>query len=181
MKKIITLLTFSLIIICSCKQTVDKTEYDSQVKIKDSLQLLVKNQQIQIDTLQKKLDSINTQIILARKAAPLNDFAFSKIALALMREMSKRNLKEGFVQKNPKLGREVLMYSFDQSGYNYQATLHKIAETGFTPNERQYVAICIAPIADKKTKEQFKDVYSGQELKDVTRIYEIFKNINENN
>ena len=181
MKKNITVLILSLFIICSCKQTVDKKEHDFQIKINDSLQLIIKNQQTQIDTLSYKLESITTQIIFAKKAAPLTEYAFTKIINAMMRELSKRNLKEGFANENPKLARDVLIYSFDVCGYNYKATLHQVAQTGFTQNESGYVLICMLPTTDKKTKEEFKNVFQGQELEDVTKIFEIFKNINDNN
>jgi len=179
MKKFIMTTVLFLFILCSCKQTIDKKEYDLQVKIKDSLQMAIKTQQIQIDIFRKILDSITTTVLLNRKAAPLTDYAFTNISNACYREMAKNNIKQGS-KKNLKFAKEILIAAFDQCGYNYQATLHKIAQTGFTPHERQFVVLCLMPIADMKSISKYSEVFQGQELKDVTRISEMVTNADRN-
>ncbi|MEI6487836.1 MAG: hypothetical protein WCP52_02670 [Bacteroidota bacterium] len=171
--KIAFLISFAL---CSCNPTVDKKQYDLQVKFKDSLITVIKNQKTQIDSLNFKLDFKKSQIILESKAAPMTAYAFTNISNAILREYFKRNMKEGDGLKYPLLMKEVLINAFDASGYNYHATLHKLAQVGFTPNERAYVEIIIMPILSKK-KEQYKEIYQGQELEDVIKILQIFKSI----
>lgn len=106
--------------------------------------------------------------------APMIDYYFEKILATFESIAAQENITLPI--KDPLIQKKFLTIAFSKNGYSYSKTLHKVAEFGFTLEQRQLVQILLAPIVDLESEKEIPTIYSGQELTDVMQIVQIVKN-----
>jgi hypothetical protein len=104
-------------------------------------------------------------------AAPLNSIIFTKITnTANSIALSNGNQ---YSKTNPILKKEILAKAFIKNGYNYSNTLHKVAESGFSIYDYNYILILLSPSTDLPSNITREEIYTEQELADVNQIKKI--------
>lgn len=106
--------------------------------------------------------------------APIIEYYFVKILATFESIVAQENL--ALPIKDPLIQKKILTNAFSKNGYSYSKTLHKVAEFGFTIQQRPLVLILLAPIVDLESETDIPTVYSGQELTDVLQIVKIMNN-----
>jgi len=102
------------------------------------------------------------------KPAPLDSELFGNIAESMQRVIKTKGYS---IPINSEQAKVTLEEAFKKNGYSYSATLHKVATDGFSMLEMQMVGVLLLPGND--VYPDLKKIYSGQELKDVEKIYKM--------
>ncbi len=104
------------------------------------------------------------------KAAPLDAELFNKIAKTMELIVTENDQYVPSV----KAAKGVIEEAFEKHGFSYSATLHKVATEGWTPQEQGLVGILTFPaLAGEPGNHDYKNVYEGQELQDLEKIFKI--------
>ena len=157
------------VVIVDTEMLMSKSEWE-----KDSIkqaQLLKEQAQI-IDSLKIQLTEKNKKQEFANSAAPLSMPVFENILLTVERLTRKHNYPKPV---SSKLIKNIFEEAFAENGYNYAATLHKVAINSFSMTEITSAQILVLPAM---YGESFNpEAYSGQELIDVKKVFKMIEQL----
>lgn len=107
-----------------------------------------------------------------RMAAPIGDQAVLERLAAEYNKLAE-NLPMSPTRLPPEQRKDFVGKVFAASGYSYSATLHRMAEGGWSPddkNTKDLVELLFMPHTNVSAPEGLKGVYSEQELADVRKV-----------